>query len=186
MSKKFSYLAGILLTIIIGTLLFWYFCCNDKGNGRNMETAAAKPSIIPGEQVEEPAAPAPEPEVSVNWQAVKDQLNDNPLTPYFEPYQTERTLGQQELNKLNEIKEYLENNPAGSLLVTGHTDITGSRALNMRLSRERAAFLAGSLVQNGIDEDKITSTFKGPDDPVADNSTPEGRAKNRRAVVIIN
>ena len=186
MSKKSLYLVGILLTIVLGTVLYWHFCCSDRVKSDTIETAAADTAMVPEKQVAEPIAPAPDSVVMVDWQAVKDQLNDNPLTPAFEPYQTERSLSQEELNKLNELKEYMENNPGGSMLVTGHTDISGSRELNMRLSRERAAFLESSHVKNGIEGDKITSSFKGPDDPIADNSTPEGRAKNRRAVVIIN
>jgi len=185
MSKKFLYIACILLTIIVGTVLFWHFCCNSGGKSKDAETTAADTSIVPDEQVAEPKAPAPGSTESVDWQVIKGQLNDNPLTPYFEPYQTERTIGQEDMNKLEKIKEYLKNNPDGSTLVTGHTDISGPRALNMRLSRERADFLKSFLVQNGIDPDKITTSFKGPDEPTEDNSTPEGRAKNRRAVVII-
>lgn len=175
MSKKFLYLASILMTIIVGTVLFWYYYCDCGDKSREMETTV----------VIEPIAPVPDAPPPVDWQAVKDQLNDNPLTPVFEPYQTERTLSQADINKAGEIKDYLENNPDGSLLVIGHTDISGPRELNMRLSRQRAEFVKSYLVQNGIDTDKITSSYKGPDEPAHDNSTFEGRAKNRRAVVLI-
>ncbi len=185
MSKKFLYIASILLTIIVGTVLYWHFCCDSGGKNRALESSVAVLPIVPDEQVAEPVAPAPDPAASVDWQAIKDQLNDNPLTPLFEPYQTERTLGQADINKANEIKDYLENNSDGSIEVIGHTDISGPRALNMKLSEQRADFLKGYLVQSGIDADKISSSFKGPDEPAEDNSTPEGRVKNRRAVVII-
>jgi OOP family OmpA-OmpF porin len=175
MSKKFLYIASILLTIIIGTVLFWYYTCDCGGKSKDTETAV----------IAEPVTPAPEAAPTVDWQAIKGQLNDNPPTPIFEPYQTERTLGQGDINKVGKILDYLKNNPDGSLLVIGHTDISGSRALNMKLSRERADFVKSYLVQNGIDEGKISSSFKGPDEPAHDNSTVEGRAKNRRAVVLI-
>lgn len=174
MSQKFIYIAGIILTIIVGTILFWYVI-------RDYRAESAE--VV--EQVEEPIAPEPEPVPIVNWHAVMVELNDNPPTPIFEPYQTEKTIGQADLNKLEKIKDYLKNIPDGSLLVVGHTDISGARALNMRLSRERAEFVASFLVQNGIPADKITTSFKGPDEPAHDNSTAEGRAKNRRAVVLI-
>lgn len=185
MSKKFLYLASILLTIIVGAVLYWYFCCGPGGKNKDTETAAADTSTAPEEQVAEPIAPVPDSSALVDWQAVRDQLNDNPLTPTFEPYETERSIGQEDINKVDEIKNYLTNNPDGSVLVTGHTDISGPRELNMRLSSERADFLQGVLVQQGIDAEKVTTSFKGPDEPIADNSTPEGRAKNRRAVVFI-
>ncbi len=175
MSKKFLFLASILLTIIVGTVLFWYYCCDCGGKSGDMETTT----------VAEPIAPVPESPPSVDWQAVKDRLNDNPPTPIFEPYQTERTLGQEDIDKVDEIMDYLENNPDGSLLVIGHTDISGPRALNMKLSQQRAEFVKSYLVQNGIDTNKIISSYKGPDEPAHDNSTFEGRAKNRRAVVLI-
>jgi outer membrane protein OmpA-like peptidoglycan-associated protein len=185
MSKKFLYLASILLTIIVGTVLYWFFCCGSGGKDKDAEAAGADTSTAPEEQVAEPVAPEPDPSPAVDWQAVRDRINDNPLSPTFEPYKTERAIGQDDINKVDEIKEYLANNADGSVLVTGHTDISGPRELNMRLSRERADFLQGVLVQHGIDAGKITTDFKGPDEPIADNSTPEGRAKNRRAVVFI-
>ncbi len=185
MSKKILYIACILLTIIVGTVLYWYFCCDSGGKSKAMENSVAVLPIVPDEQVAEPVDPAPDSTTSFDWQAIKDRLNDNPLTPIFEPYQTERALGQGDMNKANEIKDYLENNSDGSIEVIGHTDISGPRALNMKLSQQRADFVKGYLVQSGIDADKISSSFKGPDEPAEDNSTPEGRAKNRRAVVII-
>ncbi len=175
MSKKLLYIVSILLTIIVGTVLFWYYSCDCGGKSRDMETTT----------IAEPIAPVPESPPSVDWQAIKGQLNDNPPTPIFEPYQTERTLGREDISKVGKIMDYLENNPDGSLLVIGHTDISGPRALNMKLSQQRANFVKSYLVQNGIDTDKISSSFKGPDEPAHDNGTPEGRAKNRRAVVLI-
>lgn len=179
MSKKFLFIASILLAIIVGTVLFWKFCC--CGN----EKDAADKSLVPDEQVSEPVAPEPEPAPATDWQAVKQDLNDDPLTPVFEAYQTQRPLGQAELDMVDQIWDYINNNPDGSLLVVGHTDISGSRELNMRLSRERAEFMKGVLVQKGIPSERITASFKGPDEPAHDNKTFEGRAQNRRAVVLI-
>ena len=180
MSKKFLYIASILLTIIVGAVLFWYYCCDCGGKNSNKETAASDISIVPDEQIEEPIAPEP-----IDWLAIKDQLNSNPLTLYYETYKTESVLGQKDDIKLDEIIDYFKNNPDGSIVVSGHADITGPRALNMRLSQERADFVKSYLVRNGIDANKVSSSSKGPDEPAADNGTPEGRAKNRRAVVFI-
>ena len=179
MSKKFLYLTSILLTIVVGTVLFWYYCCDCGGKSSNME-AAADISIVPDEQIAEPIAPEP-----IDWLAIKDQLNSNPLTVYYDTYKTESVLGQKDDIKLDEVIDYLKNNPDGSILVNGHADITGPRALNIRLSQERADYVKSYMVRGGIDANKVTSSSKGPDEPAADNSTPEGRAKNRRAVVII-
>ena len=185
MSKKFLYVASILLTIIVGTVLFWYFCCAAGGITDRRIIPLAKLPIEPDEQGAEPIAPAPDSSALVDWGAIREQINDHPPIVQFEAYQTESILQQDNMNMLEQITDYLENNPDDGLLVTGHADISGARALNMTLSEKRAAFFKNHLVQNGIDADKITTSFKGPDDPIADNSTAEGRAKNRRAVVSI-
>lgn len=185
MSKKFLYVAGILLTIIVGTVLFRNYCCDTEGRSSDTAALDSDVSMVPGEQVTEPLPAAPDSTPAIDWLAIRDQLNDNPLTPSFEPYQTERILSQDDMDKMDAIRDYLQNNPEGSILVTGHTDISGPRELNMKLSRERAVFLKNVLVQHGIEAEKITTDYKGPDEPVADNSSPEGRATNRRAEVII-
>lgn len=185
MSKKFLYIASILLTIIVGTVLFWYYCCDCGGKNSHIETAADI-SIVPDEEIAEPIAPVPGSAETIDWLAIRDQLNSNPLTLNFETYQTESNFGQEDLTKVNEIVDYLKNNPDGSLLVTGHADITGPHTLNMKLGQERANFVKSYLLREGVDEDKVISSSKGPDEPAADNRTPEGRAKNRRAVVFIN
>lgn len=185
MSKKFLYVASILLTIIIGTVLFWYFCCGSDGKSKSSETAASDASPVPDQQIAEPIAPVPDSSEAVDWGAIREQINDHPPIVQFEAYQTESILQQHNMDMLEKITDYLENNPDEGLLVTGHADISGARALNMTLSEKRAAFFKNHLVQYGIDADKITTSFKGPDEPMADNSTAEGRAKNRRADVII-
>ena len=185
MSKKLLYLAGILLTIIVGTVLFWYYYCECGGNSRQKDTETAGASLVPDQQTVEQVVPAADSSAAIDWQAVKDQINDDPPTLTFEPYQTEGSLSQEGTSRIREIIEYLDDNPDGALLVTGHTDISGSRSLNMELSQGRADYLKNLLVQQGVEEERITTSYMGPDDPVADNSTAEGRAINRRAVVII-
>lgn len=69
-----------------------------------------------------------------------------------------------------------------SILITGHTDSTGSDDYNMSLSKRRAASVAAYLKSAGVDVPMATDG-KGESDPVADNGTREGRAQNRRVVV---
>lgn len=64
--------------------------------------------------------------------------------------------------------------------VGGHTDNTGRRATNVRLSKARADAVKAYLVSKGIPAARMTTKGYGPDAPVADNKTVEGRAKNRR------
>jgi outer membrane protein OmpA-like peptidoglycan-associated protein len=87
------------------------------------------------------------------------------------------------LTKLaNILKEY----PDTNVLVVGHTDSTGSAAYNMSLSERRASAVTNYFVQaKGLSTSRFTTTWFGEDQPIADNITVEGRAKNRRVNVAI-
>ena len=69
--------------------------------------------------------------------------------------------------------------------ITGHTDSIGSREYNQKLSERRAEAVASYLISRGVNPKLISTAGMGEDQPVADNSTKEGRAKNRRAVIDI-
>jgi outer membrane protein OmpA-like peptidoglycan-associated protein len=71
------------------------------------------------------------------------------------------------------------------ILIEGHTDSTGTRQLNMTLSENRATSVANALKSNGVTGDRITTAGYGPDQPVGDNTTVEGRQANRRVEVAI-
>jgi OOP family OmpA-OmpF porin len=64
--------------------------------------------------------------------------------------------------------------------VIGHTDNAGSRAGNLSLSQARAEAVRKYVVSRGIRADSVAVSGEGPDRPVADNRTPDGRARNRR------
>lgn len=90
------------------------------------------------------------------------------------------TLKKQSKVELNKIVQFLEENPAITIEVSGHTDNVGSDASNLSLSKNRAKSVVDYLVQEGISRDRIKSTGYGSNQPISDNDTPEGRAKNRR------
>jgi outer membrane protein OmpA-like peptidoglycan-associated protein len=73
-----------------------------------------------------------------------------------------------------------------SIKVIGHTDSKGSDAYNQALSERRASSVAAYLLGMGLAPDKLTSEGGGESEPVADNETEEGRAKNRRVELHIN
>jgi outer membrane protein OmpA-like peptidoglycan-associated protein len=82
---------------------------------------------------------------------------------------------------VDRIAEYLKNNPTIRVAIEGHTDSMGLRSHNMMLSRNRANTLKSYLMAKGVLEKQIVSvTGFGPDQPIADNQTEEGRQKNRR------
>jgi len=81
---------------------------------------------------------------------------------------------------LNQVLRFLENNPSLKLEISGHTDNTGSLRINQKLSRDRAAAVVNYLVQRGIPEDMLESRGYADTQPIATNSTSEGRQQNRR------
>lgn len=86
---------------------------------------------------------------------------------------------------LNNFAKSLKDTPETDISVYGHTDNTGARELNERLSVERAQSVMDYLMKNGIEAKRISGTGLAYDDPVADNSTAEGRQLNRRVEVFI-
>lgn len=72
------------------------------------------------------------------------------------------------------------------ILVEGHTDNTGTDAINDPLSRRRAEIVKEYLVKRGISRDRIVTIGHGSRMPVASNDTPEGRAENRRVIMTLN
>lgn len=79
----------------------------------------------------------------------------------------------------------LVNYPNSRVEVIGHTDNTGTAALNADLSLRRATSVAQVLLAAGVPASRITTRGMGEDQPVASNLTPEGRAQNRRVEIII-
>jgi hypothetical protein len=81
---------------------------------------------------------------------------------------------------LDEVAASLLGNPEVRVEIAGHTDITGSRSLNMRLSLERAQAVKAYLAQKGVEPSRMVGQGYGPDEPIATNATAAGRAQNRR------
>lgn len=71
----------------------------------------------------------------------------------------------------------------GKVEVTGHTDNAGGNAANIELSKQRAVSVAKALVGGGVEKSRISVFGAGPAQPIASNSTAEGRAKNRRVEI---
>ena len=76
----------------------------------------------------------------------------------------------------NQLRQY-------SVTITGHTDSVGSDEYNIRLGMRRAESVKAYLISKGIDGKTVSIDSKGERQPIADNNTAMGRAKNRRAVV---
>ena len=90
------------------------------------------------------------------------------------------TIKPESMGEINRIVQLMNENPTLKFSVEGHTDSTGNAASNQTLSEQRAQAIVDKLVELGIAKDRLTAVGKGQNNPIADNSTDEGRAKNRR------
>nr|WP_276572746.1 OmpA family protein [Nannocystis pusilla] len=81
---------------------------------------------------------------------------------------------------LDNAVKVLKDFPSVKVEISGHTDSSGDRDHNVDLSKRRADAVKKYLVDKGIDSARITTRGAGPDEPIADNNTKDGKAKNRR------
>jgi outer membrane protein OmpA-like peptidoglycan-associated protein len=86
---------------------------------------------------------------------------------------------------LDKFAQGLVSNPASTVRIVGHTDSSGTDAINNPLSVNRAASVRDYVVGHGVDARRITIDGRGSHEPIADNSTDAGRAKNRRVEIFV-
>lgn len=101
----------------------------------------------------------------------------------FKPDSAELLPGENE--RLDQIAQVLKEVPEQMFLVEGHTASVGYEKGEMKLSVERANSVANALIQRGIPREKFICKGSGGTKPIADNSTQEGKAKNRRVEITI-
>jgi OmpA-OmpF porin, OOP family len=88
--------------------------------------------------------------------------------------------------ELNKLGDFLREHPNTYVVLSGYTDITGSDEYNMWLARRRAENVQGYLTKySGINIGRIITQWYGKKDPVADNTTEEGRQQNRRVESVV-
>lgn len=113
-------------------------------------------------------------------------IKANPLILYFDTASASINLTVEQREKVSQIVRYIDKTDKASIKTIGHSDNTGNRENNIKLGLDRAEFAKNYLVSNGVSSSKIKASSKGPDEPIADNATEDGKAKNRRVVVTLN
>lgn len=87
---------------------------------------------------------------------------------------------------LDQVADKLKACPGVNVTVNGYTDNTGNETINHPLSTRRADAVADYLVARGVTRDHLTAKGLGSADPIADNNTPDGQAKNRRVEIAVS
>ncbi len=99
---------------------------------------------------------------------------------YFETGATSLNISEELRKYFADLIYYLDKTPTAKVDVTGHTDNVGDAAKNIKYGQGRADFIKAYMVKNGLKSKQIVTASKGQTKPIAPNTTPEGKAKNRR------
>jgi outer membrane protein OmpA-like peptidoglycan-associated protein len=170
-------------TLVIGILIFsgWsvlathlYVCkikglCNETGNLRN--------EMVQSQAITESdtfAIPQPPLAVSPGTMSVYFEFDKS---EFIEDAMTDRYIDKSNL--------YMSQNHNAVLIIVGHTDVVGTDDYNMALGERRAQAIKNYFEGKGIPADKSITESRGEKEPVDDNKTAEGRAKNRRTEMSI-
>ena len=106
-------------------------------------------------------------------------------TVYFKSSGTKAQFDKETDDAIHAICDAMKADKSVKVTVYGHTDNTGSYKANMKYGKQRAQALKDYMVKLGAPAKNIKCKSKGPKEPIADNKTKEGRAKNRRATVVL-
>lgn len=115
-----------------------------------------------------------------NLQAIKVTFSEGILFEF-----NKSNLSESSRYALNEFAASLRSNPETDVTIYGHTDNKGTRAVNQRISKERATAVANYLVGQGVQRNRLTIEGLAFNQPVASNETADGRAQNRRVEIYI-
>jgi len=139
-----------------------------------MEALAAEINIqLEAQEMEDTSARITEQGVTISLSNIQFLANSSELPP-------------DERRKLQEIARILQTVSYRRILVTGHTALAGTAEERLRISNERAGAVAAYLVSLGVRRaDEVFAHGFGSERPIADNSTPEGMALNRRVEITI-
>ena len=94
------------------------------------------------------------------------------------------TINGESMGTINEIVKMMKKHTDLNFRIEGHTDSDGDESFNQNLSVDRAAAVKSMLVEMGIASSRLESKGWGESKPVSENSTPEGKANNRRVEFI--
>ncbi|CQR73260.1 Outer membrane porin F precursor [Sporomusa ovata DSM 2662] len=112
-------------------------------------------------------------------------LNTNGHVPLYINFDTGKAdIKAEHQTVISEIVALLQQNSGLRLIIEGHTDNVGEPDNNKRLSEQRAQTVMNALKQNGIAAERLQAVGYGQEKPAADNTTDDGRAKNRRVELV--
>lgn len=163
---------------------------------RNTTSANSKPDVTPSSskpslssktknKASDTTAPSESDNSATKIDVEKTSLGIKLTLPNLQFKPDSKELLPSERRRLEQIAEILSQTDDAMLLVEGHSASTGNKTGELELSKERAAVIAKELSNRGIASARFIIKACGSDNPIADNSTKEGMAKNRRVEITI-
>lgn len=114
-----------------------------------------------------------------------DGLNKNGSVSLYINFATGKSaIASESLSIIDEMAKMLTANPSLKISIEGHTDNVGTAAANKALSENRAKSVLSALTTKGVDASRLSAKGWGQEKPIADNSTDDGKAKNRRVEIV--
>ena len=176
---------GALLGAILG---------NNVGNGQNSELGAVLGTVVGGaagavighqmdKQAKKIEEEIPGADVKRVDEGIVVTFDENNGGVYFDT--NKYNINEKSKETLNKLIAVLKEYPETNVVVAGYTDSVGKDEYNMGLSKRRAQSVTNYFTSNGLAASRFTTKWFGEQNPVADNGTPEGRAKNRRVNIAI-
>lgn len=175
---------GALLGAILG---------NNVGSGKNSELGAVLGTVVGGaagavigHQMDKQAKKIEEEIPGAEVKRVDDGIVvtfDENSGVYFDT--AKHNINEKSKQTLDKLIAVLKEYPETNVVVAGYTDSQGKDQYNMGLSERRAKSVTNYFTSNGLNASRFTTKWYGEQNPVADNNTAEGRAKNRRVNVVI-
>lgn len=142
----------------------------------------ARGQITPNMPSAATSVPPPGPGACNDLQAVINKITGGPLIFGSDGV----SLTPDSTKILIQVADQLKVCPAARVTVNGYTDNASAEGINIPLSVQRANLVAEFLIANGVARDHVTAKGLGSANPIASNDTAEGRAKNRRAELVIS
>lgn len=126
---------------------------------------------------------APEENATIASDKNTTETHTTILDVHFKP--SSPKLTQESDAAIEEFANSLQENKSIQAVLYSYTDSSGDKEKNILLSKQRAKSVVNALISLGISSTRLTAIGMGPQNPIADNSTKEGREKNRRIEVLI-
>lgn len=149
-------------------------------DGALKPVAAPPPVVAPPPPPPPPAPPAPPPPPPPPPAPVSEKVTFA-ADAFFDF--DKATLKPEARAKMDDLVDKTKGIALEVVIAVGHTDSIGANAYNQKLSTARANAVKDYLVSKGIEKNRVYTEGKGENQPVADNTTREGRAKNRRVEI---